>query len=82
MLLETGKFDGVYASGGDISLSLFDKLGAVGVDVRDEIIPLAVYGRLLGGKLPNLKVVTKGGMVGDRTTISLCLNKMKQDEKE
>jgi uncharacterized protein YgbK (DUF1537 family) len=82
VLLETGKFDGVYASGGDISLSLFDKLGAVGVDVRDEIIPLAVYGRLLGGKLPNLKVVTKGGMVGDRTTISQCLNKMKQDEKE
>lgn len=82
VLLETGKFDGVYVSGGDVSLSLFTKLGAVGVDVRDEIIPLAVYGRLLGGKLPNLKVVTKGGMVGDRTTISLCLNKMKQDEKE
>jgi uncharacterized protein YgbK (DUF1537 family) len=82
VLLETGKIKGIYCSGGDVSLSLFERLGVAGVDVREEVIPLAVYSRLLGGKLPNLKVVTKGGMVGDKTAISICLNKMKQDEKE
>jgi len=68
ILKETEKFEGVYSSGGDIT-----------IEIREEVIPLAAYGRLIGGDFPNLKLVSKGGMVGDEKTIKLCLHKIKND---
>jgi D-threonate/D-erythronate kinase len=79
ILLESQKFEGIYSSGGDVTISLLEHLGAVGVDVRDEVIPLAVYGRLIGGSLADMKLITKGGMVGNHEAIRLCLNKMTSD---
>lgn len=79
ILKETQKFDGVYSSGGDITLALLEKLNANGVEIREEVIPLAAYGRILGGEFANLKLVSKGGMVGDQETITLCLSQMKKD---
>lgn len=79
LLKETEKFEGVYSSGGDITIALLEKLKAIGVEIREEIIPLAAYGRIIGGNFPNLKLVSKGGMVGDEKTIKLCLHKMKND---
>lgn len=79
ILKETEKFEGVYSSGGDITIALLEKLKAIGVEIREEIIPLAAYGRLIGGDFPNLKLVSKGGMVGDEKTIKLCLHKIKND---
>jgi len=65
ILKETEKFEGVYSSGGDITIALLEKLKAIGVEIREEVIPLAAYGRIIGGDFPNLKLVSKGGMVGD-----------------
>ena len=79
ILKETEKFEGVYSSGGDIIIALLEKLKAIGVEIREEVIPLAAYGRLIGGDFPNLKLVSKGGMVGDEKTIKLCLHKIKND---
>lgn len=79
LLKETEKFEGVYSSGGDITIALLEKLKAIGVEIREEVIPLAAYGRIIGGEFPNLKLVSKGGMVGDEKTIKLCLHKMKND---
>ena len=79
ILKETEKFDGVYSSGGDITIALLEKLKAIGVEIREEVIPLAAYGRIIGGDFPNLKLVSKGGMVGDEKTIKLCLHKIKND---
>ena len=79
ILKETEKFEGVYSSGGDITIALLEKLKAIGVEIREEVIPLAAYGRLIGGDFPNLKLVSKGGMVGDEKTINLCLHKIKND---
>ena len=79
VLKETQKFEGVYSSGGDITIALLEKLKAIGVEIREEVIPLAAYGRLIGGDFPNLKLVSKGGMVGDEKTIKLCLHKIKND---
>ena len=79
ILKETEKFDGVYSSGGDITIALLEKLKATGVEIREEVIPLAAYGRIIGGDFPNLKLVSKGGMVGDEKTIKLCLHKIKND---
>ena len=79
ILKETQKFEGVYSSGGDITIALLEKLKAIGVEIREEVIPLAAYGRIIGGDFPNLKLVSKGGMVGDEKTIKLCLHKIKND---
>ena len=79
ILKETEKFEGVYSSGGDITIALLEKLKAIGVEIREEVIPLAAYGRLIGGDFPNLKLVSKGGMVGNEKTIKLCLHKIKND---
>lgn len=79
LLKETEKFEGVYSSGGDITIALLEKLKAIGVEIREEVIPLTAYGRIIGGEFPNLKLVSKGGMVGDEKTIKLCLHKMKND---
>ena len=79
ILKETEKFEGIYSSGGDITIALLEKLKAIGVEIREEVIPLAAYGRIIGGDFPNLKLVSKGGMVGDEKTIKLCLHKIKND---
>ena len=79
ILKETEKFEGVYSSGGDITIALLEKLKAIGVEIREEVIPLAAYGRIIGGDFPNLKLVSKGGMVGNEKTIKLCLHKIKND---
>ena len=57
ILKETEKFEGVYSSGGDITIALLEKLKAIGVEIREEVIPLAAYGRLIGGDFPNLKII-------------------------
>ncbi|WP_338984321.1 four-carbon acid sugar kinase family protein [Fusobacterium nucleatum] len=79
ILKEIQKFEGIYSSGGDITIALLEKLKAIGVEIREEVIPLAAYGRIIGGDFPNLKLVSKGGMVGDEKTIKLCLHKIKND---
>lgn len=79
VIKETKKFQGIYSSGGDITIALLEKLKAIGVEIREEVIPLAAYGRIIGGEFKNLKLVTKGGMVGDETTIKKCLHKMIND---
>lgn len=79
ILEETQKFEGVYSSGGDITVALLEKLEAIGVEIKEEVIPLAAYGRIIGGKFSNLKLVSKGGMVGKEDTIKLCLNQIKND---
>ena len=79
ILKETEKFEGIYSSGGDITIALLEKLKATGVEIREEVIPLAAYGRIIGGDFPDLKLVSKGGMVGDEKTIKLCLHKIKND---
>lgn len=79
VLLTSNSFEGVYSSGGDITLALLEKLEAIGVEIRDEVIPLAAYGRIIEGKIGNLKLVSKGGMVGNKETIKLCLHKIKND---
>lgn len=67
-----GTIGGVYVSGGDISKSFLKMVGSKGVTIKDEIIPLAVYGRIIGGILDNKPLVTKGGLIGDKQTLAQC----------
>jgi len=63
---------GVYSSGGDITVAICKMLNASGLNLISEVVPLAAYGKIVGGKIPGLNIVTKGGMVGDQTTAAFC----------
>lgn len=64
----------LYTSGGDVTIEVMKKLEVEGIDIKDEVIPLAVYGRFIGGKYDNMPVITKGGLIGDRQTLSKCMD--------
>ncbi len=67
------RIGGLYTSGGEVTVSAIRSLGARGFSVRDQIIPLAVYGRLIQGAHPDLPMVTKGGFVGDKGSLVQCV---------
>ncbi|MFY9547277.1 four-carbon acid sugar kinase family protein [Miniphocaeibacter sp.] len=77
LLVKDFSFAGVFSSGGDVTVELIKELNSNMVEIREEIIPLAAYGRLIGGKIPNLRIISKGGMVGDKNAMKLCLEKLK-----
>lgn len=55
---------GVYLTGGDMTVAFCQATGAQAIELRGEVLPLASYGVLVGGKFAGLPVVTKGGLVG------------------
>lgn len=74
-LTEMGRSEvGVYGTGGDIIAALCRACGAQGIELLDEVLPLATYGRLVGGRYPGLPLVTKGGLVGGPNAALACVN--------
>ncbi|WP_010235159.1 four-carbon acid sugar kinase family protein [Clostridium arbusti] len=71
------KIGSVYTSGGDVTEDFCNKIKADGIDVKDEVIPLAIYGRVIGGVFDNKPIITKGGLVGSKDTLSVCINYLK-----
>lgn len=67
---------GIYTSGGDITLAVCRRLGSGAIHLVEEVLPLAVAGRLLGGLHPGLHVVTKGGLVGGPDAAVRCVNQI------
>jgi uncharacterized protein YgbK (DUF1537 family) len=67
---------GLYISGGDVTVAVCNALGAVAIEVKDEVLPLAVYGRIVNGTYHNIPIITKGGLVGDEKAIVKCVNYM------
>ena len=65
---------GVYGTGGDIIAALCRASGAGGIELIDEVLPLATYGRLVGGMYSGLPLVTKGGLVGKPDAALVCVN--------
>lgn len=76
--LESARVDGLYLTGGDLAAACLGELAADGLDVADEVVPLAVAGNLVGGPWSGLPVVTKGGLVGDDDTAVACLAFLEQ----
>lgn len=73
------KIGGMYASGGDVSVAICERLGISGFDVKNEVIPLAIYSRLTGGERHQMPIVTKGGLVGQQDTLFMCLDYLKSE---
>ncbi|MBM6590326.1 four-carbon acid sugar kinase family protein [Brevibacterium sp. RIT 803] len=65
---------GLYTTGGDVTAMVMRAVGAVGMEIEKEIVPLAVGGRLVGGSADGLPIVTKGGLIGDSGTAVKCLD--------
>ena len=78
ILLKNSNFKGLYSSGGDITVAISKSFHANGIRLLDEIVPLASYGEFIGGDFDNLKVVTKGGMAGDKYSLSQCVHYLKE----
>lgn len=77
-VLESEQVDGLYLTGGDLAAACLAELAADGLDVADEVVPLAVAGNLVGGPWSGLPVVTKGGLVGDDDTAVACMAFLEQ----
>ncbi len=65
--------NGVYLTGGDVTVSFCDELGAEAIDLHDEIFPHVSYGSLRGGQFAGLKIITKGGLIGKEDTAWQCV---------
>lgn len=72
LTLTADQIRGIYLSGGDVTVAFCQKVKASGVEVLDEILPLAVYGQLIGGTRQGQVIVTKGGLVGDGEALTKC----------
>lgn len=55
-----------------MAVAVSKELGAVCFEVRDQVLPLAVYGRIHQG-LFDRHLVTKGGLIGNDDAISECV---------
>ncbi len=84
ILQACGVIRGAFLSGGDIAASVCRALHATGLKVMDEVLPLAIYGRLKGGARDGLHLITKGGMVGSDEAVLTCVDYLikRTDEKE
>lgn len=64
---------GLFTSGGDVTVAVCQELQSAGIEVKDEVLPLTVYGRLIKGKYDHMPIITKGGLVGKDNTIVKCI---------
>ncbi|WP_213818845.1 four-carbon acid sugar kinase family protein [Garciella nitratireducens] len=79
VLISADSLTGVFVSGGDITVALCEELHSIGVEIKEEIVPLAAYGRLIGGEMDHLRIISKGGMVGDKDTMKFCVERLRGD---
>ncbi|RYG72413.1 four-carbon acid sugar kinase family protein [Lentibacillus lipolyticus] len=68
---------GCFTSGGDVTASLCAICMASGIKLEDEVLPLAAYGKMIGGHFPGQPIVTKGGLVGDKKAIYTSVKHLK-----
>jgi D-threonate/D-erythronate kinase len=75
-----GRLDvgGLYLTGGDVTIGVLEELDGSGIAIDDEVLPLAVTGRVVGGPHAGLRVVTKGGLIGDTMAAVTCVDALRR----
>jgi uncharacterized protein YgbK (DUF1537 family) len=73
---------GVIVSGGHAAACLAEALGARGIEAEEETRPLCGTGTLSGGGWDGLRIVTKGGLVGDPGTLSEIVTSLRGDRAD
>lgn len=79
IVASNGAVGGCFASGGDVTASLFDVAGAEMISIIDNVIPLTAYVAFNGGTLDGLRLVTKGGSIGNEDAMETCVNHLVAD---
>ncbi len=79
LLEKDASISGVFCSGGDTSLGFLKKSKASGIKLITEVLPLSVYGKVVGGKYNGLTIITKGGMIGEVDAYSTIKNFFKEE---
>ena len=69
---------GLFLTGGDTAVSVCRALGVNAIDILAEVLPGIPLGRLVGGRCPGLRVVTKAGAFGDETAIVEAVKVLKR----
>jgi uncharacterized protein YgbK (DUF1537 family) len=69
----------VIVSGGHAAARLVEALGARGIEAQEETRPLCGTGTLIGGSWDGLRIVTKGGLVGDPSTLEELVTSLRDD---
>lgn len=64
---------GLFTSGGDVTVAVCKELKSAGIEVKDEVLPLAAYGRIIKGQYDHMPIITKGGLVGENDAIFKCV---------
>lgn len=64
---------GLYTSGGDVTVAVCKELKSAGIAVKDEVLPLAAYGRIVQGEYDHMPIITKGGLIGDAHSLIKCV---------
>jgi uncharacterized protein YgbK (DUF1537 family) len=72
---------GVVASGGHTAACLLDRLGPTALDADLEVDPLCPRGHLVGGPWSGLSLITKGGLVGDPSTLTRLVMSLHQEQQ-
>ncbi|WP_140392745.1 four-carbon acid sugar kinase family protein [Virgibacillus dakarensis] len=78
LILANESIKGCFFSGGDITASFCGTAKVEGINLIDEVMPLAAFGEIMGGKFDGLAIVTKGGLVGGNTAIFDSVEYIKQ----
>ncbi len=75
------KFDGLYLTGGDMTVAFCQEANIEALELYGEIQPHISFGQFVGGIADKIPFVTKGGMIGDADTIIQCLDYMRNMRK-
>lgn len=75
---KNSEFKALYTSGGDITVSVCKKFQVAGLNLMDEVLPLAAYGNFLKGEFDGTHIITKGGSQGNRDAINQCITYLKE----
>ena len=76
-LLEKIQISGLFLTGGSIAAEVIQQLKGSGIILVKDLSPLVPLGHLAGGPLDGLRVITKGGGVGDTNTIVRAVNHLR-----
>lgn len=77
-VLDRIEVGGLYLTGGDVTIGVLEQLGGSGIAIDDEVVPLAVTGRVVEGPHAGLRVVTKGGLIGDSMAAVTCVDALRR----
>lgn len=71
-------FKGLYTSGGDITVAVCRAFETAGLNLLDEVLPLAAYGQMYKGSFDGVHIITKGGSQGGSDGINQCITYLKE----